>query len=137
MPEGIPYASTNVIAGVGKDLNYIGNRVYAYSGYVGFNNSAAVTFLEFTTGSEYIVCTAQYTVMDDGEQINEDDVRVVIKLNEVKAFVNIDSGSPNRVQTAWPELILPPYTKLQATMLNLTDASALAGYFCLVGKVYK
>jgi hypothetical protein len=136
MPEGIPYASTNVIAGVGKDLNYIGNRVYAYSGYIGFTNSE-VTFLEFTTGSEYIVCNAQYTVMDDNEEINEDDVRVVIKLNEVKTFVNIDSGSPNRVQTAWPDLILPPYTKLQATMINLTDASALAGYFVVVGKVYK
>ena len=104
MPEGIPYSSTNVIAGVGKDLNYIGDRVYAYSGYVSFSNSEK-TLLEFTTGSEYIVCDAQYTVMDDGEQINEDDVRVVIKLNEVKAFVNIDSGSPNRVQTAWPDLI--------------------------------
>jgi len=137
MPEGVGYASANVTAGIGLGLNYIGDRVYAYSGIIVFNNSAAATLLEFTTGSEYIVCNAQYTVMDDGEQINEDDVRVVIKLNEVKAFVNIDSGSPNRVQTAWPELVLPPYTKLQATMLNLTDASNLAGYFCIVGKVYK
>jgi hypothetical protein len=136
MPEGIPYASTNVIAGVGKDLNYIGDRVYANSGYVGFGNSET-TLLEFTTGSEYIVCNAQYTVMDDNEAINEDDVRVVIKLNEVKAFVNIDSGSPNRVQTAWPDLILPPYTKFQATMINITDTSNLAGYFVVVGRVYK
>lgn len=132
--EGIPPSAS--VASVGFGLRYIGNWAYAYSGYVGFTNAAAVPLLDFTSGSGFIVAQWQYSVMDDGEQINEDDTRVIIKFNGIKVFVNVDSGSPNRVATAWPELIIPPYTAVETTMQNITDASGLAGYFYISGRVY-
>ncbi len=133
-PEAVP--SNASVASTGLGLRYIGNWAYAYSGYIGYNNAAAVPLLDFTSGSGFIVAQWQYSVMDDGEQINEDDTRVVIKFNGIKVFVNVDSGSPNRVATAWPELIIPPFTEVLTTMENITDSSNLAGYFYISGRVY-
>jgi len=129
--------STASIASTGLGIRYIGSDwAYGYSGYVGFNNAAAVPLLDFTSGSGFYVAKWQFSVMDDNEGINEDDTRVVIKFNGEKVFVNIDSGSPNRVGTAWPELIVPPFTEVEATMQNITDASNLAGFFFVSGRVY-
>ena len=133
MPPVQPEAS---VVSTGLGLRYVGNWAYAYSGYVGFTNAAAVPLLDFTSGSGIIVAQCQYAVMDDNEQINEDDTRVVIKFNGDKVFVNVDSGSPNRVATAWPELIIPPFTDIEATMQNITDSSNLAGFFFVSGRVY-
>ena len=59
-----------------------------------------------------------------------------IKFNGIKVFVYVDSGSPDRGQNAWPELIIPPFTEVEASMQNVTDASSLGGTIALTGRVY-
>jgi len=113
----------------------IDDRCYAYSGYKSFSNSET-TVLDFYTPKGYILSTWQYSIMDDGETINEDDSRIVIKFNGIKVFVQVDSGDPDRVQNAWPDLVIPPLTHVEVTVQNVTDASNLATYVYMVGRVY-
>ena len=74
--------------------------------------------------------------MDDSETINEDDSNIKIKFNGSRVFVQVDSGSPNRVQNAWPDLIIPPLTRVEVTVQNVTDASNLAVFVSMIGRVY-
>ena len=73
--------------------------------------------------------------MDDGEVINNDDSTFRIKFNGIKVFVYVDSGSPDRGQNAWPDYY-SPFTEVEASMQNVTDASSLGGTIALVGRVY-
>ena len=128
--------SNAIFTGVGpSSFTTIGNRCYAYSGYKIFSNSET-TVLDFYTPKGYILSTWQYSIMDDGETINEDDSRIRIYFNGTKVFVQVDSGDPDRVQNAWPDLIIPPLTRVKVTVENVTDASNLATYVYMVGRVY-
>ena len=128
--------SNAIFTGVGpSSFTTIGNRCYAYSGYKKFSNSET-TVLDFYTPNGYILSTWQYSIMDDSETINEDDSNIKIKFNGSRVFVQVDSGSPNRVQNAWPDLIIPPLTRVEVTVQNVTDASNLAAFVAMVGRVY-
>ena len=128
--------SNAVFTGIGPSgFTTIGDHCYIYSGYKIFSNSET-TVLDFYTPKGYILSTWQYSIMDDGEQINEDDSRMTIKFNGTKVFVQVDSGDPDRVQNAWPDLIIPPLTHVEVTVQNVTDASNLAAYVYMIGKVY-
>jgi len=118
----------------------IGSHSYAYSGYRKFDNTET-SLLDIYTGPGYEIIQFQYTVMDDSEVANTDEARVVAKFNGVKVFVYIESARTTgsgltRTQNAWPELLVPPLTRVEITMANITDASNLAGYACMIGRVY-
>lgn len=128
--------SNAVFTGVGPSgFTTIGDHCYIYSGLRVFTNSE-LTVLDFYTSKGYILSTWQYSIMDDGETINEDDSRIKIYFNGVKVFSQVDSGDPDRVQNAWPDLIIPPLTHVKVTVENVTDASNLATLVYMIGKVY-
>jgi len=110
-------------------------RFYAYSGIHVFSNSEK-TVLEFNTQSEYLRAETQYAIMDDGLTINEDDSYIKFYFNDTVVFAQVDSGDPDRVQNAWPILIIPPFTNVKVAVKNVTDASNLAVFVCLTGEAY-
>ena len=134
-------------SGGSKSLVILGERCYHYSGVVFFQgqsgggSSLFGTFADFYTGKGYTIVTFQYTVMDDGLQANTDEVRVVVKFNGINIFTYIESARTTgegftRTQNAWPKLLIPPLTRVEVTMENITDNSNLAGFVCMSGKVY-
>ena len=121
MPEGIAYVGTNVIAGTGLDLNYIGNHCFAYSGNVSLSTSDK-TQLDFNTGAGYI--KARFIFTGPASLTNpsgERDSMFTVKLNDlIVAFSHRLTGSSllGTGETTL-DLILPPYTHVEV----LADSS--------------
>jgi len=114
MPEGVGYASSNVVAATGLELNYIQDRVFAYSGDIACSSTTYETHLDFTTGNQplriTIVCiggtvaanVASGELMIFRTRFNGIDVANV----SVKNDTNEGFGS----QTF--DMIVPPYTSI-------------------------
>ena len=137
MPEGIPYASSNVTAGTGLELNYIGNHCYAYSGTF----DAATSFadvLQFTTGKEYIVsiisCNGLVNPADTGPGTNS---IFKIQLNGiVVAYVKVETSNESMPSLIPIEIIMPPYTNVTVSVISDQATTAKVGSVTLTGKLY-
>jgi len=113
MPEGIPYASSNVIAGAGLELNYVGDNVFAYSGAVTMASSATeYSLLEFATGSKTIQAFVDFRNVTLNTNNNTTSKWY---MNDILVF-QMESESS---ETAFPghvgRLIIPPYTSFKQT----------------------
>jgi len=129
MPEGIPYVGTNVIAGTGLELNYLGRHAYAYSG--SFNPGGGTTYLEFTTGAGYIVGTVEINA--DYAGTGGSNLQVEIAFNGIDVVVERDVGNDYVPGDTEFKLIIPPYTNVKVTITG-TTAPANANF---TGRVYK
>jgi hypothetical protein len=115
MPEGVGYASSNVVASTGLELNYVGDRCFAYSGT--FNvNTTAFTMLNFTTGSK----TIKGKFYGYGPVKFDSDINTgkfggfQCSLNgNVVAIMKSDTGQHDMGQVLEFECILPPYTNVE------------------------
>ena len=119
MPEGVGYSSSNVVAGTGLDLNYIQDRVFAYSGLKSATTSLK-TYLLFQTGANAIVGTLQTNapVDDDTSTIGVTSATEV-SLNGVKvAILKTDTKDEDMKASERMELVLPPYTTVLVTMVD-------------------
>ena len=100
-------------SGTGSSLNYIGNRVYAYSGAVSVNN-IETTLLEFSTGSEAITMNLQFSDISGPDNYDH-----FIYLNSEVIFIYRSEGGANRTE---PDnlipLVIPPYTRVKCTAQN-------------------
>ena len=134
MPEGIPYASTNVIAGTGLDLNYVGNRVYAYSGGIPLNNETK-TALEFQTGNKTIKAKVQHTgrfsVYGSSKSIE-----IIISMNNVQVIrYSTSSNAAHAPLDIDPlHIIIPPYTAIKIEVAT-NDTQDLDNFVTLTGKM--
>jgi len=135
MPEGIPYASSNVVAGAGLDLNYIGNLVFGYSGIV-VVQSAPISLLEAQTGSGTIECKVGiFTPLS-----SSNNAEIVVKLNDISivAFEVLNTTQGDYLTGFAPiDLIIPPYTQLKITAVNTASSAEMQWCASLVGKVHK
>jgi len=133
MPEGIPYASTNVVAGAGLELNYVGKHVYAYSGEITFQN-AGTDALVFTTGNNPMVLNMMVMTNDT----DADDFVYNLTLNEVsiaKARFTAIGMSSLTLPIQLLNIVVPPYTNVKLNFKNQTDDTAHTAYGILTGKV--
>ena len=133
MPEGIPYASTNVVAGAGLELNYVGKHVYAYSGEITFQN-AGTDALVFTTGNNPMVLNMMVMTNDT----DADDFVYNLTLNEVsiaKARFTAIGMSSLTLPIQLLNIVVPPYTNVKLKFKNQTDDTAHTAYGILTGKV--
>jgi len=135
MPEGVGYSGSNVVAGAGLELNYVGNHAYAYSGVIQ-TATANVTQLDFQTGKGIIVGDISvYGCVDDSNPDLGGTTAFTISFNGVIIFkiksdtlVHRDSESVKTVP-----VIIPPYTSvtIQADSSNsdagLRTAASLTG----------
>jgi len=136
MPEGIAYVGPNVIAAAGKELNYLGRHVYAYSGSVAVAGSD-VNLIDTTSGSGYIIAKIQ---MGYGQIDNPDDYEYEIKLNGIDIFAYVVAHSLSATASE-PDnvinIIIPPYTHIQLVARNRNDDTSNPQFAILIGKVYK
>jgi len=135
MPEGIPYASSNVIAGAGLDLNYVEDRVFAYSGLKAATTSLK-TYLSFQTGDKTIVGLLQGNApIDDDTPIIGTTSAIEISLNGVKVgLLKIDGDAEPASGTNRMVLVLPPYTTVLVTMIDNQNQSDRYGSVSFTGK---
>ena len=138
MPEGIPYASTNVVAAAGLDLNYIGNHCFAYSGTHAANSTAA-TALEFTTGNQYIVGEIQLNAaVNSTNPANGSSTLALIKFNGVIISIIKSEGHVDDMpNVATQKVIVPPYTNVTISVDSNDDQAAQFATVTFTGKLYK
>ena len=127
-PEAVP--SNASVASTGEGLRYIGDHCYAYSGVLA-SAATPVTFLDFTTGSGYIVMDLQcfnHAINGAGNNL-----QYQVFLNDVMviAQTNFDQNNPyNRLR-----LVVPPFTRYVVKVDNLTGAADNASV-SVTGRVY-
>jgi len=108
MPEGVGYPNTQAVAGSGLELNYVQDRVYAYSGVITTSTSYQ-TFLDFQTGKTPIVATLQLTADLDALGASYFDFRVLVNgIVIVYSQMNRDNFDWERIP-----LLLPPLTNFK------------------------
>jgi hypothetical protein len=137
MPEGIPYASSNVVAGAGLELNYVGNHAYAYSG-TAQATTAEQTLLQFTSGSSTFVgrITCAGAVPNNGSGVASGAVSAFtltfngVEITRMKTET-LQEDSPTF--TEYP-ILIPPYTAVKLVVLSNATAGATSAM--LVGKVH-
>ena len=139
MPEGIPYASSNVIAGTGLELNYVGDHAYAYSGTIEATQSSD-TVLQFTTGNKLIVgfITCVGGIENNGGGVAAGTVTAfTLLLNGVdvaRVKTSTAGTSPDNPSHATYPLVIPPYTLVQVTAFSTsTDGKTSV---LITGKVH-
>ena len=137
MPEGVDYASTNVVAGTGLDLNYVQDRVYAYSGLKAAL-AAGFTVLNFQTGNKTIIGTMQLNAgVDDDTPTVGTETTANILLNGVsigilKATTGAADNAPGSISQ---DLVLPPYTNVEVIMDFDSDENDRFGAMVFTGKI--
>jgi len=128
---GNPVGGSNP-SGIGTSLNYIGEHAYAYSGIAEAATSPGTVFLEFNTGSSYIIATVQlYNTENESNIINWE-----IEINGTKV---IEYNQEGRVALPFhvPEgnkIIVPSYSSVVVRGIALSSATDGAAMF--TGRVY-
>ena len=129
MPAGVDYASANVTAGTGLELNYVQDRVFAYSGVFTPDGTNESTMLSFQTGDKTIEGTFQFFYATDTKQ--DQDVLYRIKINglTIGKFINeydIRQGIHPPVPIP---VTIPPYSSIEATCQMESSAQTQAVIF--------
>jgi hypothetical protein len=137
MPEGISYTSQNV-ASVGKELNYIGNHAYAYSG-AQTSASSEQTLLEFQSGSNTVVgrITCTGGIPNNGEGVASGVISAfTLTLNGIEITrmktETLQEDSPTF--TEYP-ILIPPYTSVKLIVISNGTVGKTSAI--IVGKVYE
>ena len=123
-------------AGVGTSLNYIGDHVYAYNNYTA--QTSSVAFLNFSTGSEYIVGEltmgplVNLTDTTDGKRSTAS-----IKLNgSIVGTMSIDAAAADQQMVAIMPIVIPPFTHVEFVIKGQVDSSTYTGTAGLTGRLY-
>ena len=115
---------------IGRLLRIIGNDCYAYSGNGSFNDTAR-TLLDFHTGSEVIKGT-WYPYRNDNDSL---DSSHRIYFNDIIVQeMKLGSGGSNWGGKS-PEVLIPPFTHVKATIINVSNTSNGNGAISFTGKV--
>jgi len=133
MPEGVGYSGSNVVAGTGLELNYVGKHVYAYSGRVTFNNNIT-NALSFTTGNNPIVLDLMITT----DHNDVDNFQYALLLNNISIatalFLNT-TQTDLTLPIQLLNLVIPPYTNVKLTFQNVGDTTDHTAYGILTGSI--
>ena len=133
MPEGVGYSGSNVVASVGRTFQYIGDRIFGYSGEVGVNNVETIMF-EDKVGSRYALVNIRFNYI----QASDDNFEYFVYLNDVVvqgyqvSAAHLYTGADNGI-----ELLIPPFNTLKLSAINLSNSTALDQIVSVVGKLYK
>jgi hypothetical protein len=122
-------------AGVGSSLNYVLNRVYAYSGTFASTGSNETTYLEFDTGSETIVGVFQFCYA----QSSDDNYvyRVYMNDQQILSFHGRRAGGQEEEPAKAPMfVVIPAYSKMKATCQNETSGAGREQSVAFTGRIY-
>ena len=118
------------VASTGKGIRYIGDHCYAYSGVINLTGSA-VDYLDFTTGSGYII--AKIKISADWSGLGSSELYIQFYVNGELVMFERDTGNnyvPGNLE--WP-IFLPPNTRLQ---VQLNAGATQEADIIFVGRVY-
>ncbi len=104
-------AGSGGTAGTGSNLNYIGNKVYAYSGLVAGDASAYQTCLSFQTGNEIISAKFQYADSYEGGDARS----LQLTMDSQVVYENVYDTAPLQYTDGVIHLVIPPFTKFTAS----------------------
>ena len=124
MPEGVAYASTNVVAGAGLDLNYIQDRCFAYSGLYEASTSEQ-TVLEFTTGSNLITGLFTYNGLTRIAASSDGGISAFqTQLNNIPVSqCKCDTAAHDMPSQVFQEIVIPPYTVVKVVCISSEDTA--------------
>jgi hypothetical protein len=134
MPEGVGYGPQNT-ASVGLNLNVIGNHAYGYSGVLDIGQTET-NMLSFRTGNFYFVGTIQFNALE----ISGEDFKYRFYLNDivVQGFMDNDGAyAVPQPPTTFINVIIPPYTEVKATAVNVIDSATRNQVCNIVGQIYR
>tara|TARA_Y100001938_G_scaffold105430_1_gene143951 strand:+ start:225 stop:599 length:375 start_codon:yes stop_codon:yes gene_type:complete len=114
--------------GIGDTLNYIGNRVYGYSGVLDTN--AGQEMLKFETGSELIVAIVQCFNTQNNSTII--DWEIFINSQQISGYSSEGRGSAEREHGTQVPIVIPPFTKV---IVKGTSSSSINGAAIITGKI--
>ena len=120
MPEGVGYASSNVIAGTGLDLNYVQDKVYAYSGT--FQASTAnATMFSFQTGNKII--EGEFTLNGQvyyvsGSAGGHSVFKLIFNGIVVGLYKTLTTDSGDMPVQCFQKVIIPPYTQVELQCIS-------------------
>ena len=121
------------IASTGKGIRYIGDFCYAYSGLIDADNNET-TYLDFTSGSGYIVGKLQWYT-DSASTAN---FELKIYLNNIVIIAsesfNLTTNEP--LGYAPIEIIIPPTNIFKATLINTQTTDLRSSTISLTGRMY-
>jgi hypothetical protein len=108
MPEGVGYSGSNVVAGAGLELNYVGNHVYAASGIVNDSGTGGpnATLLNFVTGANAIVATLDF----NDDSTGGSDIYFRMKYNGISV---LDAKGGQEFLPWKYDIFIPPYTNVE------------------------
>jgi hypothetical protein len=114
---GNPVGGTNP-AGIGQTLNYVGDRVFAYSGLVSIATDTVC--LSFTTGNEIIVAKVQCFNAENDSTV----IKWTTAFNNqiVSQYHSEGRGSADREHGVIVPLIISPFTKIEIRGANASSA---------------
>ena len=130
---GNPTAGSNP-AGTGSNLNYIGNHVYLYSGEVNVDNNETTLFECDSGAGLYIMAKLQ---IYNGTISNEDMLYKVKLNNEIILQYTFNQASDKMYTSDEPILlVVPPQSKVTATVQNTSSSTPRVHTATLTGRVY-
>ena len=117
-------------AGTGTSLNYVGDFAYAYSGLVA-TSATPTNCLDFTTGNTIFVGSFQPFYLGD----STNNIRWDVKFDG--QIVTGTEVSSSRDYSPYEEIsiIIPPFTRVEISMDNLSGGTEDAGA-TITGRVY-
>jgi len=127
---GNPVSGSNP-SGIGNNINYIGNHVYATSGEVADSSSgsAATTLLKFNTGNAYIVAKINVITTHEGSAA----IYINAIMDGQNVFTGVTDDGPNLYEAMPLDILIPPYTNFELKYGSSTNTTMSA---VLVGEVY-
>ena len=134
MPEGVGYGPQST-ASIGNNLNYLGRFVYAYSGYVGVDNTET-SVLKFRTGNGLIRVDIVLNYSGTNQVFSEDFAwKVKMNGKVIMGLVMLGAGLESPPQ--YFPMLIPSYTEMDFTAANVTDSDTRNMSVLLSGRVYQ
>jgi hypothetical protein len=131
MPEGVGYGP-QYTASTGLSINYVGEDVYAYSGFVDATDSTTpITMLKFTTGGK----TQNQIFQFFDVEIASHQRIVQIKLNGIIVLQSNYDGSDPSFHNEQYHIVVPPYTEVE--FLGNINGSVVSMFSTMRGKLSK
>lgn len=126
-------------ATTGKDIRYIGQYCYGFSGAFGAANTSQTMF-DFTTGSGYIVATLTMTApirMTSGNITAGVTRGYQLDLNsQTVGLYKTESNEEDMPTVIEAQILIPPFTGVVLTCIDHTNDATYLGTANLTGRVY-
>ena len=128
--EGIP--PTASVASVGPGINYVGDRVFAFSGSVDVPN-VETSLLDFTSGAGIIVGFFNSLIGFTGN-VN-DDFLWKVYMNDI-AVIALNATSAKDLDLNRIDILIPPFTHVKVTAVNASSSTPRPVGGNITGRVY-